>query len=115
MSALHTLLHRAIAQSGGWIGFDRFMAMALYAPAMGYYSGSLPKLGMTPEGGSDFVTAPELSPWFGRTLAHSVEEALLVSGTDEIWEFDDINDAFNMAEILTKNSDSGYKYYAKKV
>ena len=87
MSALHTLLHRAIAQSGGWIGFDRFMAMALYAPAMGYYSGSLPKLGMTPEGGSDFVTAPELSPWFGRTLAHSVEEALRVSGTDEIWEF----------------------------
>jgi SAM-dependent MidA family methyltransferase len=87
MSALHTLLHRAIAQSGGWIGFDRFMAMALYAPAMGYYTGSLPKLGMTPEGGSDFVTAPELSPWFGRTLARSVEEALGVSGTDEVWEF----------------------------
>jgi SAM-dependent MidA family methyltransferase len=87
MSALHTLLHRAIAQSGGWIGFDRFMAMALYAPAMGYYTGSLPKLGMTPEGGSDFVTAPELSPWFGRTLARSVEEALRVSGTDEVWEF----------------------------
>ena len=87
MSALHTLLHRAIAQSRGWIGFDRFMAMALYAPGMGYYTGGLPKLGITPQGGSDFVTAPELSPWFGRTLARSVEEALTVCGTDEVWEF----------------------------
>ena len=64
-----------MAQSQGWIGFDRFMAMALYAPGMGYYSGGLPKLGSTPQGGSDFVTAPELSPWFGRTLARSVAEA----------------------------------------
>lgn len=87
MFPLHTLLHRAIAQSGGWIGFDRFMAMALYAPGMGYYSGGLPKLGQAPQGGSDFVTAPELSPWFGRTLARSLEEALTVSATDEIWEF----------------------------
>jgi SAM-dependent MidA family methyltransferase len=87
MSPLHTLLHRAIAQSHGWIGFDRFMAMALYAPGMGYYTGGLPKLGTTPQGGSDFVTAPELSPWFGRTLARSVEEALTVTGTDEVWEF----------------------------
>ena len=87
MSALHTLLHRVIAQSQGWIGFDRFMAMALYAPGMGYYSGDLPKLGTTPQGGSDFVTAPELSPWFGRTLARSIEEALRVTGTDEVWEF----------------------------
>ena len=87
MSVLHTLLHRAIAQSGGWIGFDRYMAMALYAPGMGYYTGRLPKLGMTPQGGSDFVTAPELSPWFGRTLARSVEEALTVTHTDEVWEF----------------------------
>ena len=87
MSALHALLHRSIAQSQGWIGFDRFMAMALYAPGMGYYSGGLPKLGTTPQGGSDFVTAPELSPWFGRTLARSVDEALTVSGTDEVWEF----------------------------
>lgn len=87
MSALHALLHRAMAQSQGWIGFDRFMAMALYAPGMGYYSGGLPKLGSTPQGGSDFVTAPELSPWFGRTLARSVAEALTVSGTDQVWEF----------------------------
>ena len=40
---------------------------------------------------------------------------IMLDSSDEIWEFDDINDAFNMAEILTKNSDSGYKYYAKKV
>ena len=27
-----------IALEGGWIGFSRFMEMALYEPGMGYYS-----------------------------------------------------------------------------
>jgi SAM-dependent MidA family methyltransferase len=54
---------------------------------LGYYANDLRKFGTTPESGSDFVTAPEMSPWFGRTLAHSVREALAVTGTDEVWEF----------------------------
>ena len=85
--ALMTLLRRQIAQAGGWLPFDRFMAQALYAPGLGYYANGLPKLGRMPEGGSDFVTAPELSPWFGRALAQQVAQALSVTGTDEVWEF----------------------------
>jgi len=85
--ALMTLLRRQIAQAGGWLPFDRFMAQALYAPGLGYYANGLPKLGRMPESGSDFVTAPELSPWFGRTLAQQVAQALTVTGTDEVWEF----------------------------
>jgi hypothetical protein len=34
---------------------------------------------------------------------------------DEVWEFEDASVAIQMAEILTKNSDSGYRYYIKKV
>jgi SAM-dependent MidA family methyltransferase len=85
--ALYALIQRSIAQSGGWLGFDRFMALALYAPGLGYYANSLRKFGLTPETGSDFATAPEMSKHFGRTLAHQVGEALQVTGTDEVWEF----------------------------
>jgi SAM-dependent MidA family methyltransferase len=85
--ALYTLIQRSIANAGGWLGFDRFMALALYAPGMGYYANSLRKFGLTPESGSDFATAPEMSKHFGRTLAHQVAEALNVTGTDEVWEF----------------------------
>jgi SAM-dependent MidA family methyltransferase len=84
---LYTLIQRSIANAGGWLGFDRFMALALYAPGMGYYANSLRKFGLTPESGSDFATAPEMSQHFGRTLAHQVAEALQVTGTDEMWEF----------------------------
>ena len=90
-SALHKLLQRAIQAGGGWIGFDRFMALALYAPGLGYYANSGAKFGTMPEGvkgeGSDFVTAPELSPLFGQALAAQVGEALAATGTDEVWEF----------------------------
>jgi SAM-dependent MidA family methyltransferase len=40
-----------------------------------------------PQSGSDFVTAPELSPHFGRALARQVAEALQATGTTEVWEF----------------------------
>ena len=86
-SALQTHVAKAIAEAGGWIGFDRFMALALYTPGLGYYAGDLPKFGAMPASGSDFVTAPELSPVFGRVLARQVHEALDATATDEVWEF----------------------------
>ena len=86
-SALQTHVAKAIAEAGGWIGFDRFMALALYTPGLGYYAGDLPKFGAMPASGSDFVTAPELSPVFGRVLARQVREALDATTTDEVWEF----------------------------
>ena len=85
--ALARLIARQMSQTQGWMGFDRFMALALYAPGAGYYSGPLRKFGRMPESGSDFVTAPELSVYFGRTLARSVQEALQRTQTKEVWEF----------------------------
>ena len=36
------------------------MALALYAPGLGYYAAGDRQFGMLPSSGSDFVTAPEL-------------------------------------------------------
>ena len=86
---LQGLIEREVAQAGGWIGFDRFMALALYAPNLGYYSarGEPIGLGLGRTPSSDFVTAPQMSPWFSRTLASSVREALDKTSTREVWEF----------------------------
>ncbi|MBU1357555.1 MAG: SAM-dependent methyltransferase [Gammaproteobacteria bacterium] len=81
------IIDAALERAGGWLSFDRFMAMALYAPGVGYYANQSRKFGRMPSSGSDFVTAPELSPLFGRTLARQVEEALSKTGTDAVWEF----------------------------
>ena len=86
-AALFQLVREAIDGNGGWLPFDRFMALALYAPGLGYYANSSRKFGRMPASGSDFVTAPELSPLFGRALARQVEQALRASGTAEVWEF----------------------------
>lgn len=40
---------------------------------------------------------------------------VLLDNQDEVWEFQNADDAIKIAEILTKNSDSGYRYYVKKV
>lgn len=63
------------------------MALALYAPGLGYYANGSRKFGLMPQSGSDFVTAPELSPLFGQALAAQVAQALDATGTREVWEF----------------------------
>jgi SAM-dependent MidA family methyltransferase len=62
-----------IDAAGGWIGFDRYMDLALYAPGLGYYTAGARKIGDSSQGG-DFVTAPEISPLFGHALAVQVAE-----------------------------------------
>jgi len=87
MAPLHQLIERLLLKSNGWMGFDRFMALALYAPNLGYYSQRTQPIGLMASSGSDFVTAPEMSPYFSKALARSVHQALMESQTDEIWEF----------------------------
>jgi SAM-dependent MidA family methyltransferase len=65
-------LRDEIEASAGWIPFSRYMELALYAPGLGYYSAGARKLGRD----GDFVTAPEISPLFGRTLARQVVQGL---------------------------------------
>lgn len=70
---LAELIRAEIDAAGGWLGFDRYMELALYAPGLGYYSAGLDKFG---EGG-DFVTAPEISTLFGRCIARQVAQVLV--------------------------------------
>jgi SAM-dependent MidA family methyltransferase len=84
---LERLIRGAITRSGGWLPFDRFMAMALYAPGMGYYARGDRQFGSLPQSGSDFITAPELSPLFGAALAQQVSQALEGCDSQQVWEF----------------------------
>ena len=95
--ALHGEIARAIASAGGWLPFDRYMELALYAPGLGYYARRTP-FGRWPESGSDFVTAPELTPLFGRALSRQLQQALVASDTDTVLEFGAGSGA--LAEVL---------------
>ena len=64
-----------IAAAGGWISFARFMERALYAAGLGYYSGGARKFGAA----GDFVTAPEMTPAFARTLAAQAMQIMALS------------------------------------
>jgi len=94
-SALLGQIAQSIDVADGWIGFDTFMQQALYAPGLGYYARASSQFGALPYrvqdgarvAGSDFVTAPELCPLFGWTLAQQVAQALQVTGTQQVWEF----------------------------
>jgi SAM-dependent MidA family methyltransferase len=86
-TGLQALLGQAVQRAGGWLPFDRFMALALYAPGLGYYANGSWKFGRMPASGSDFVTAPEMTPLFGRALAAQIADALAATQTDEVWEF----------------------------
>ena len=68
-------IHAEIDRAGGRIAFARYMELALYAPGLGYYMAGARKLGAD----GDFVTAPEISPLFGRTLARQVAQVLNAS------------------------------------
>ncbi len=69
-------LHALIDDAGGWIPFSRYMEAALYAPGLGYYAAGATKFGAA----GDFVTAPELTPLFGRTLAQAIAPVLTETG-----------------------------------
>jgi SAM-dependent MidA family methyltransferase len=71
-----------IHTAGGWLSFERFMDLALYAPGLGYYSGGARKLG---EGG-DFTTAPEVSGLFGACVAVQCAEVLRKLGAGSVLE-----------------------------
>lgn len=65
-------IRNTIKANGGWLNFARYMEMALYTPGLGYYSAGLQKFGAQ----GDFITAPEVSPLFARTLAQPVATLL---------------------------------------
>ena len=65
-------IRERIAEAGGRISFAEYMHHCLYAPGLGYYAAGATKFGRT----GDFVTAPEVSPVFGRLLAWQCADVL---------------------------------------
>jgi len=76
---------RAEIAARGPITFARFMELALYDPSAGYYTLATTR----PTSLGDFVTAPELNPIFGRTLAGQI---------DEMWRRLEFPDDFRVRE-----------------
>jgi len=69
---LAELIKQHIDNAGGWLSFDKYMQLALYAPGLGYYSGGQQKFAEQ----GDFITAPETGSLFARTLARPVAALL---------------------------------------
>ncbi len=72
---LRAHLQERIRHGDNWLPFADFMADLLYAPALGYYTAGARKFGSA----GDFVTAPEMTPLFGRALARQIAEIMSVS------------------------------------
>ncbi|MDE2070070.1 MAG: SAM-dependent methyltransferase [Gammaproteobacteria bacterium] len=79
---LQERIRAEIQAHGGAMSFERYMDLVLYAPGLGYYSAGARKFGVA----GDFVTAPELSPLFGRCLAVQCAELLKVLDGGDILE-----------------------------
>ncbi len=77
------LISREMSRLGGAMPFDRYMEMALYAPGLGYYQNAGYKIGAA----GDFVTAPEISPYFSRCLARQCAQVHTELGQGSILEF----------------------------
>jgi len=68
LASMMAKICQEIKQNGGYMPFSRYMNMALYDPKLGYYSAELEKFGLA----GDFITAPEISPFFGQTIVNTV-------------------------------------------
>lgn len=76
VAAVRARIIAAIDEAGGRLSFERYMDLALYAPGLGYYLAGARSFGRD----GDFITAPELSPLFGATLARQCADVLEHSG-----------------------------------
>ncbi len=75
LASSRALLERIGAEltaAGNWISFARYLELALHEPGLGYYAAGARKFGP----GGDFVTAPEMSPLFGRAIARQIGQIL---------------------------------------
>jgi SAM-dependent MidA family methyltransferase len=76
VESVAAVIRARLEAAGGWIDFAQYMALALYAPGLGYYSAGAAKFGRD----GDFVTAPEISDLFAAVLAGQFASLLEACG-----------------------------------
>ena len=103
--AVTALICERIRAAGGWMSFEQFMELALYAPGLGYYSAGSVKLGP----GGDFMTAPEVSDLFSRCVGRQCAQVLGEAG--EILELG--AGTGRMAEVILQSLAAGGKLPAR--
>jgi SAM-dependent MidA family methyltransferase len=81
-SELIALIVSEIEQQGV-MSFKDYMNRVLYEPGLGYYSAGMTKFGAA----GDFITAPEISPLFGRCLAQQFESIFSQGCARQLLEF----------------------------
>jgi SAM-dependent MidA family methyltransferase len=95
-AALRRRITQHIDAAGGFINFETFMNLALYAPGLGYYSAGSAKLGAA----GDFTTAPEVSPLFARCVASQCAPLLKALPRSRILELG--AGSASMAEVVLR-------------
>ena len=81
-AAVLRVVRAALEANAGWLAFDEYLRLVLYAPGVGYYSAGSVKFG--PAG--DFITAPEVSELFARALARECAGVLSSLGGGDLLE-----------------------------
>jgi SAM-dependent MidA family methyltransferase len=97
-------------QAEGGISFRDFMALALYHPGLGYYSGARDPIGRD----ADYVTSPELSPIFGAMLGRQLREMWALLGSPATFDLVEVGAGSGVLtrDILTWASRTAPGFFA---
>jgi SAM-dependent MidA family methyltransferase len=69
---LSNLIDDLVKKSENGLLFSDYMNLVLYEPKLGYYTGGSIKFGSK----GDFITAPEISPYFGASIAQTISPVI---------------------------------------
>ena len=79
-------LRQRIVQAQGWLPFSEYMNSVLYTADLGYYVNHQRKIGFFSQDGSDFITAPELTPLFAQSLAYALAQTMQENNLQQVLE-----------------------------
>lgn len=106
---LINLLRKELIKAGDSLSFAQFMELALYHPTLGYYTSENFHIGRS----GDFITAPEISPFFARCFASACLPFMQMTDTAFILELGAGTGRFavDLIQSLIKLNQPPVRYY----